>query len=96
MRFEDSVRVPQLGWNYVEADESCRIISSGYAYFANSYCARRLPEGWSGAYADHGGRFIAGLERGAVAALQCHPELSASWGVELLQRWLKAGSAFSC
>jgi Glutamine amidotransferase len=60
------------------------------AYFANSYKLDRVPAGWAGATADHGGSFVAGLERGPVLACQFHPELSGAWGQALLERWLEA------
>ena len=87
-RFPSGVRVPQLGWNLVEPDPACRLLTRSPAYFANSYRATEVPEGWSAAYADHGGRFIAAIERGSLLACQFHPELSGTWGRDLLRRWL--------
>lgn len=92
-RFPATVRVPQLGWNLVEPEAGCRLLRPGHAYFANSYRLAATPPGWRAARADHGGRFVAALERGAVLACQFHPELSGSWGQELLKRWLAAGNA---
>jgi glutamine amidotransferase len=87
-RFGPGVRSPQFGWNEVEPDPSCAFITSGCAYFANSYRLSAQPPGWSAAWADHGGRFIAALERGNVLACQFHPELSGEWGIDLLRRWI--------
>ncbi len=87
-RFPEIVRVPQLGWNQVEPQGDLRLLQSGYAYFANSYALLEPPEGWSFATAEHGGHFVAALERGDVLACQFHPELSGPWGLQLLQRWL--------
>jgi glutamine amidotransferase len=93
-RLGPGVRVPQLGWNLVETGPSCRYMESGYAYFANSFCLTEVPEGWSVATADHGGPFVAGIERDRVLACQFHPELSGGWGLALLGRWL--GQEASC
>ena len=90
-RFTEGVRVPQLGWNRIEPAGACRVLEGGYAYFANSYRWERVPEGWDGAWADHGGPFVAAIERGPVVACQFHPELSGRWGQDLLTRWLDAG-----
>lgn len=87
-RFDDRVRVPQLGWNRIEPDAGCRTLTPGFTYFANSYRLLEAPDGWHAAWADHGGRFVAGLERGAVLACQFHPELSGRFGHDLLCRWL--------
>ena len=64
----DDVRRPQLGWNRVTAEPACRLLADGVAYFANSYKLDAVPPGWNGATTDHGGRFVAALERGAVLA----------------------------
>jgi imidazole glycerol phosphate synthase glutamine amidotransferase subunit len=87
-RFGHGLRVPQLGWNRVSAGRGCRLLTDGAAYFANSYKLDDVPAGWSGATADHGGPFVAAVERGPVLACQFHPELSAAWGQALLERWL--------
>ncbi|MGA8039986.1 MAG: imidazole glycerol phosphate synthase subunit HisH [Acidimicrobiia bacterium] len=89
-RFGDNVRVPQLGWNTVEANPSSRYLEPGWAYFANSYRLVDAPRGWVSSTADHGGRFIAAIERQSVLALQFHPELSGDWGVSIIDRWLRA------
>jgi imidazole glycerol phosphate synthase glutamine amidotransferase subunit len=95
-RFDSSVRVPQMGWNRVEAGEGCRLIESGFAYFANSYRLVDPPDGFCAAFSDHGGRFVAALERGGVLACQFHPELSGSWGLLLLRRWLEQNGGGAC
>ncbi len=92
-RFPDTVTRPQLGWNRIEPDASAHLLARGYAYFANTYRFVDAPPGWSAAYADHGGRFVAALERGDVLACQFHPELSGDFGRELLARWLAGGAS---
>ena len=87
-RFPDSVRAPQFGWNRIDAAEGCAALTSGHAYFANSYRLAETPAGWSAAIADHGGPFVAAMERGAVVACQFHPELSGAYGRLLLERWI--------
>ena len=88
-RFGSGVRVPQLGWNAVRPDAGETWLEPGYAYFANSYRFVERPTGWQVAWAEHGGRFVAALRRGAVLACQFHPELSGAWGLALLRRWLE-------
>jgi imidazole glycerol phosphate synthase glutamine amidotransferase subunit len=95
-RFDRSVRVPQMGWNRVEADDGCRLIESGFAYFANSYRLVDPPDGFCAAFSDHGGRFVAALERGGVLACQFHPELSGQWGLALIKRWLDQNRGGTC
>lgn len=89
-RFPDEVRVPQFGWNEVKAGEDCRLLESGYAYFANGYRALEAP-GWAMARATHGGAYVAAMERGDVIGCQFHPELSGAYGAALLSRFLELG-----
>ncbi len=91
-RYPASVRVPQFGWNSLVPESGCRTLGPGHAYFANSYRLEHAPRGWHAAMADHGGPFVAALERDALVACQFHPELSGSWGEALIGRWL----AMSC
>ncbi len=63
-------------------------MTDGYAYFANSYRVTERPAGWSVAMADHGGPFVAAMEKGSVVACQFHSELSGAYGHALLSRWI--------
>ena len=91
--FAEGVRCPQMGWNRVVADDGAALLRTGDAYFANSYALRDVAAaraaGFALAVADHGGPFVAALERGPVLLCQFHPELSADYGHELLRRWLR-------
>lgn len=89
--FPPAVRTPQMGWNAVTA-EGDGLLRSGHAWFANSYRLTAAPPEWHPAFAEHGGRFLAGCERGPVLLCQFHPELSGAWGKALLQRWLAAAN----
>ena len=85
--------VPQLGWNAVVPRGDCELLQPGYAYYANSYHLTSIPDGWTGAESEHGVRFVAAIERGAVLGCQFHPELSGAWGHALLGRWLAKGAS---
>ncbi len=81
------MRVPQFGWNRVEVSEASAM-ESGYAYYANSFCIIDRPDGWTVATSTYGREFVAALVRGPVLACQFHPELSGTWGSQLIRRWL--------
>jgi imidazole glycerol phosphate synthase glutamine amidotransferase subunit len=87
-RIAGDVSVPHLGWNAVRAQRDTRWVGNGYAAFANSYCIEEPPIGWRSATTTHGRRFVAALESKRTLACQFHPELSGSYGLELLRRWL--------
>lgn len=86
-RLPAGVRLPQLGWNQVVPASPQRFVREGYAYYANSFCLYQADPSWKVAWTDHGGAFVASLERERQLACQFHPELSATWGQELLTRW---------
>ena len=95
-RYPRMVVVPQLGWNTLEVDEGCRLLRDGAAYFANSTRFTERPPGWQVAWSDHGGPFVAAVERGNVLGCQFHPELSGTWGEELIERWLLCEGGATC
>lgn len=88
--FADDLRVPQLGWNRVEAEHTSRFFTHGWAYFANSYRLTTVPPDWTSATTVYGSRFVSGIEKGDLLACQFHPELSGAWGASLVERWLQS------
>lgn len=95
-RFPATVRVPQLGWNRLDADPACTVLGSGTVYYANSYRVGSLPPGWLGATTGYAGLFTGALERGPVVLCQFHPELSGVFGAQLLARWCEVSEAATC
>lgn len=83
-------RVPKLGWERLDADAKCKLLASEFSCFAHSYALLEVPSGWRPAFARHGARYVAALERGAQLLCQFHPELSGRFGRDLISRWLGA------
>jgi imidazole glycerol-phosphate synthase subunit HisH len=90
-------RVPHMGWNTVTAPAASVLFSglpSGTRfYFVHSYAAMPTPAlAGTGAVVtvtDHGGQFVAAVERGPLSATQFHPEKSGDAGAALLRNWLE-------
>ncbi|KZL31564.1 MULTISPECIES: imidazole glycerol phosphate synthase subunit HisH [Rhodococcus] len=93
--------LPHMGWNTVEAPESSTLFEGIDAdtrfYFVHSYGV----QSWELApsehiappkltWADHGGKFLAAVENGALSATQFHPEKSGDAGAELLSNWVQS------
>jgi imidazole glycerol-phosphate synthase subunit HisH len=90
-----------MGWNTVESPADT-VLFGGLAgqrfYFVHSYGVRSFPLGTEGpptrlappkvTWAEHGDRFVAGVENGALSATQFHPEKSGDAGAQLLTNWL--------
>ena len=90
-----------MGWNTVEAPENS-VLFDGIDretrfYFVHSYAAQQWelePSETIAAplltWADHGGRFLAAVENGALSATQFHPEKSGDAGAALLENWVRS------
>ncbi|MDV6212611.1 imidazole glycerol phosphate synthase subunit HisH [Rhodococcus erythropolis] len=93
--------LPHMGWNTMEAPESSTLFKGIDAdtrfYFVHSYGV----QSWELApsehiappkltWADHGGKFLAAVENGALSATQFHPEKSGDAGAELLSNWVQS------
>jgi imidazole glycerol-phosphate synthase subunit HisH len=91
-------RVPQIGWNMLDAVRDPLLTSSGLdvAYYANSFVARPTPEGeaFVTAWSEHeGDRFPAAVRRGNVIGTQFHPEKSSTHGVAFVRAFLDFASS---
>ncbi|WP_129339210.1 imidazole glycerol phosphate synthase subunit HisH [Cellulomonas endophytica] len=93
--------VPHMGWASVEPPEGSRLfagLQDERFYFVHSYAARELPLPPAAGehpmppprltWSDHGGRFVAAVENGPLAATQFHPEKSGDAGAQLLEHWV--------
>ncbi len=88
-----AARVPQIGWNAVEAPDDALYASAPLpvAYYANSYVCRPDDEGVVTAWSEHGGdRFPASVRRGAAVGVQYHPEKSSAAGVAFVRAWVSS------
>ena len=95
--------LPHMGWNTVEVPQGS-VLFDGLAderfYFVHSYGVRDFPlaaDGPTGplarpmvTWAEHGDRFVAGVENGALSATQFHPEKSGDAGATLLRNWVQS------
>ena len=95
--------LPHMGWNTVETPEGTVLfdgIEDQRFYFVHSYGVREFPLASSDGppsplakplvtWAEHGDRFVAAVENGALSATQFHPEKSGDAGAQLLTNWLR-------
>ena len=93
--------LPHMGWNTVDAPRGSALfdgLAGQRFYFVHSYGVRSFPLGDDGppsplprplvTWAEHGDRFVAGVENAALSATQFHPEKSGDAGAQLLTNWL--------
>jgi glutamine amidotransferase len=91
--------LPHMGWNTVDAAPGSALfkgVEDARFYFVHSYGARSwLLDPAPPAdpplvtWAEHGERFVAAAEDGALCATQFHPEKSGDAGAALLANWLR-------
>lgn len=93
-----ATRVPQIGWNHLDAITDPLIATSGLtiAYYANSFVARPATgaEPYVTAWSEHDGdRFVAAVRRANVIGTQFHPEKSSAPGVAFVRAFLAFASS---
>jgi glutamine amidotransferase len=86
-RLPATVKLPQIGWNTIERVASSALVAGltdpAWLYFVHSY-APETDDDIVAAWAQHGRRFVAAVERANVWATQFHPEKSGAAGLQLL------------
>jgi imidazole glycerol phosphate synthase glutamine amidotransferase subunit len=84
-------KVPQIGWNETEARPRSRLFrglpAKSFFYYIHSYYAAPGDDETVAAEADYYLRYCCAAERGALAAVQFHPEKSGAVGLKLLENW---------
>jgi glutamine amidotransferase len=83
-----AARVPQIGWNALEAERDPLFDAAplAIAYYANSFVCRPTSDTSVIAWSEHeGDRFPAAVRVGTVVGVQFHPEKSSSAGVRFLR-----------
>jgi glutamine amidotransferase len=90
-RFPDvpGFKVPEIGWNDVQAADGCAMLKSGEEYyFVHSYYAELNPF-TVGRTSYAGVEFTAAVDKDSLFATQFHPEKSGRVGLALLRRFLE-------
>lgn len=78
-------KVPQMGWNNLQASQSDW--PEGFVYFVNSFYARPRASECVLYTGDYHGSFCAAVRTKNLTAFQFHPEKSGPFGESLLRRW---------
>jgi glutamine amidotransferase len=92
----DKIRVPQIQWNQIYAEDKNRwedsplrdIPEGSYMHFVHSYFA--IPEDKNDilTYTEYEGtRYASAVKKGNIIGIQYHPEKSAKDGIKIYQNW---------
>jgi glutamine amidotransferase len=89
-----ATRVPQIGWNAIDAARDPLFTTSGLemAYYANSFvCRPAAGDAPVTAWSEHeGDRFPAAVRRGSVVGVQFHPEKSSAPGLAFVRAFVES------
>ncbi|MDR1211875.1 MAG: imidazole glycerol phosphate synthase subunit HisH [Spirochaetaceae bacterium] len=84
-------KVPQIGWNQTRAKKNSRLFAGlpdeTFFYYIHSYYAAPFDASDIAAETDYCLSYCSAVERGALAAVQFHPEKSGAAGLKLLENW---------
>jgi len=83
-------KVPQIGWNWTRARVGTSLFRGMYDdffYYIHSYYADPSDKSVLAAEAEYYLPYCCAVERGALAAVQFHPEKSGEAGLTLLRNW---------
>ncbi|MDR1390139.1 MAG: imidazole glycerol phosphate synthase subunit HisH [Treponema sp.] len=85
-------KVPQIGWNQTRAAPSSALFGglgkNSFFYYIHSYYAAPGDRSVTAAEAEYYVTYCSAVERGALAAVQFHPEKSGAAGLALLKNWM--------
>jgi len=84
-------KVPQIGWNQTNARPQSKLFrtlaDNSFFYYIHSYYADPSDLTVTAAETEYYLRYCCAVERGALAAVQFHPEKSGEAGLALLRNW---------
>ncbi|GHV76462.1 imidazole glycerol phosphate synthase subunit HisH [Spirochaetia bacterium] len=87
-------KVPQIGWNQTQARPGSKLFrglsENSFFYYIHSYYTAPDDDSVTAAWAEYYVRYCSVVERGALAAVQFHPEKSGVLGLKLLENWIYA------
>ncbi len=90
-RIQGSTHLPHMGWNDVQplntTDLFQELGEGARFYFLHSYYFAPNDPSDVLAQTDYGDRFACAVRRGNIYGIQCHPEKSHNWGIQLLNNF---------
>lgn len=96
VRFESQpgLKIPHMGWNSLRIVQPAPLLANlpqdPQVYFVHSYHVVPKEASFIAATSNHGGEFVAAIQRGNLYATQFHPEKSQQVGLQLLRNFATA------
>lgn len=90
-RFDDTLKVPHMGWNQIEIQKESPILrgipNGSSFYFVHSYYAAPGDKEVITTLTDNGIKFTSIVDRDNVFGIQFHPEKSSTLGLKILENF---------
>ena len=90
-RIQGRTRLPHMGWNDVKPHSTTDLFQKlgeeARFYFLHSYYFEPNDPTDVLAQTEYGERFACAVKRGHIFGIQCHPEKSHNWGIQLLKNF---------
>jgi imidazole glycerol phosphate synthase glutamine amidotransferase subunit len=87
-------KVPQIGWNQTNIQPQSKIFygiaDNSFFYYIHSYYTDPQDKNVTAAETEYYVRYCCAVERGALSAVQFHPEKSGAAGIALLKNWTES------
>lgn len=87
----DKLKVPHMGWNYVNIPKHSRLFTSMYEhpkfYFVHSFHVKCNDRNDELCFTNYSYPFVSAFERGNIMGVQYHPEKSHKYGMMLLKNF---------
>jgi imidazole glycerol phosphate synthase glutamine amidotransferase subunit len=85
-------KVPQIGWNSTRARPGSALFrglpEDSFFYYIHSYYAAPEEDAFTAGEAEYYLWYCSAVEKGALAAVQFHPEKSGPLGLRVLENWV--------
>ena len=92
-RLPEGRKIPHMGWNSVSLSTGHEVLSAvpdgSHFYFVHSYYADPSDPGLVAGTTEYGLEFCSAVARGALVAVQFHPEKSGQLGLALYRRFVE-------
>lgn len=90
-RFDDTLKVPHMGWNQIEIQKESPILKGipdgSSFYFVHSYYADPGDKEVITTLTDYGIKFTSIVDRDNIFGIQFHPEKSSTLGLKILENF---------